>query len=37
VVFGVGDPPARANSIKVEDEGDAARVILDYLVERELA
>jgi electron transfer flavoprotein beta subunit len=37
VVFGVGDPPARANSIKVEDDGDAARVVFEYLIERELA
>jgi electron transfer flavoprotein beta subunit len=36
VVLSVGEPPARANSIKVEDDGDAARTILDYLVENQL-
>ena len=37
VVLAVGAPPARAGARTVTDEGDAARVILDYLVERELA
>ena len=37
VVLAVGTPPARAGARTVTDEGDAARVILDYLVERELA
>jgi electron transfer flavoprotein beta subunit len=36
VVLTVAEPPARANSIKVEDDGDAARVIFDYLVHRQL-
>jgi electron transfer flavoprotein beta subunit len=37
VVLAVAAPPTRANSIKIEDDGNAARVILDYLVERHLA
>ena len=32
----IADPPARANSIKVEDNGNAAQDILDYLVEKHL-
>src|SRR5579862_5950080 len=35
-VLRVGEPPARANSIKVEDEGMAAEVIRDFLVEKQL-
>jgi electron transfer flavoprotein beta subunit len=37
VVLAIAEPPARAHSIKVEDDGNAATVILDYLVERQLA
>jgi electron transfer flavoprotein beta subunit len=37
VVLTVGAPPARPDARTVTDEGDAARVILDYLVERQLA
>jgi electron transfer flavoprotein beta subunit len=36
-VLGVGDPPARVNSIRVEDDSNAAQVILDFLVEKQLA
>jgi electron transfer flavoprotein beta subunit len=36
-VLAVGAPPARPDARTVTDEGDAARVILDYLVERQLA
>jgi electron transfer flavoprotein beta subunit len=36
-VLSVGDPPGRAHSIKVEDDGNAAQVIFDYLTERQLA
>jgi electron transfer flavoprotein beta subunit len=36
-VLSVGPPPARPDARTVTDEGDAARVILDYLVERQLA
>jgi len=37
VVLAVGQPPGRANAVKVDDDGDVARVIFDYLVERNLA
>lgn len=37
IVLAVGEPPPRANSTIVEDEGDAARVVFGYLVERQLA
>jgi electron transfer flavoprotein beta subunit len=36
VVLSAADPPPRANSTKVEDNGDAAQVILDYLIEKQL-
>ena len=36
-VLAVAQPPSRPNSIKVEDDGDAAQVILDYLAARQLA
>jgi electron transfer flavoprotein beta subunit len=36
IVIGVSEPPVRANATKVEDDGDAARVIFDYLVARQL-
>jgi electron transfer flavoprotein beta subunit len=35
-VLGVGAPPARANTVKVEDDGNAAQVIVDFLVEKQL-
>jgi electron transfer flavoprotein beta subunit len=35
-VLGMSDPPARANSVRVEDDGSAAQVICDFLAEREL-
>jgi electron transfer flavoprotein beta subunit len=37
VVLAVGQPPSRLNSIKVEDDGDAAQVIFDYLIAKQLA
>jgi electron transfer flavoprotein beta subunit len=37
VVLGVGAPPARAGAVTIEDEGTAAKAIVDYLAERELA
>ena len=33
---GLGEPPSRGDTIKIEDEGDAAQKILDFLVERKL-
>jgi electron transfer flavoprotein beta subunit len=35
-VLGLGEPPSRGETIKIEDEGDAAQKILDFLVERKL-
>ncbi len=35
-VLNVADPPARANSSLIEDSGDAAQAIFDFLVERQL-
>ena len=35
-VISLGEPPSRGETIKIEDEGDAARKILDFLVERKL-
>jgi electron transfer flavoprotein beta subunit len=35
-VLGLGDPPSRGETIKIEDDGDAAQKILDFLVERKL-
>jgi len=35
-VLGLGVPPTRANSVTVEDDGNAARVICDFLVEKQL-
>jgi electron transfer flavoprotein beta subunit len=35
-VIGLGEPPSRGETIKIEDEGDAAQKILDFLVERKL-
>ena len=36
VVLALADPPARGDSMKIEDEGDAAGKILEYLSERKL-
>jgi electron transfer flavoprotein beta subunit len=36
VVLGVETPPARAGAVTIEDDGAAARAIVDYLVERDL-
>jgi electron transfer flavoprotein beta subunit len=36
VVLALTDPPARGDSVKIEDEGDAADKILAYLSERKL-
>jgi len=33
----LGDPPSRGETMKIEDEGDAAEKILEFLVERKLA
>ncbi|MGE0025906.1 MAG: electron transfer flavoprotein subunit beta/FixA family protein [Thermoleophilia bacterium] len=35
-VIALGEPPSRGDTIKIEDEGDAAQKILDFLVERKL-
>jgi len=35
-VLGFGEPPARANSIKVEDDGSAAEAIRDFLAKKQL-
>ena len=35
-VLGLGVPPTRANSVTVEDDGNAARVICDFLLEKHL-
>jgi electron transfer flavoprotein beta subunit len=35
-VLGFGQPPARANSRRIEDDGIAAEVIRDFLVEKQL-
>ena len=35
-VYAVGEPPPRGDSLKIEDEGDAAEKIVDYLAERKL-
>jgi electron transfer flavoprotein beta subunit len=36
VVLALADPPSRGDSVKIEDEGDAADKILAYLAERKL-
>jgi electron transfer flavoprotein beta subunit len=36
VVIAITEPPARANAIKLVDDGDTAKVILDFLVKRHL-
>jgi electron transfer flavoprotein beta subunit len=35
-VYAIGDPPARGESRRIEDDGDAAEAILEYLVEKKL-
>lgn len=35
-VYTLNDPPARADSKKIEDDGNAAQAILDFLVEKRL-
>jgi electron transfer flavoprotein beta subunit len=35
-VYAVGDPPARGESRRIEDNGDAAQAVLDYLTEKKL-
>jgi electron transfer flavoprotein beta subunit len=35
-VLELGPPPSRGDQVKIEDDGDAAQKILDYLVERRL-
>ena len=36
-VRAIADPPARANAVRVEDHDGAAQVIVDFLVEKQLA
>jgi electron transfer flavoprotein beta subunit len=36
-VLGIADPPGRINAVKMKDEGNAARIIVDFLVEKQLA
>jgi electron transfer flavoprotein beta subunit len=35
-VLAVGEPPARGESRRIEDDGDAAQAILEYLNEKKL-
>src|SRR5947209_4996968 len=35
-VYALADPPARGDSLKIEDDGSAAQVILDFLAEKRL-
>jgi electron transfer flavoprotein beta subunit len=35
-VLTIGEPPTRANSTKIEDDGNAAQAIVDYLVGKQL-
>jgi electron transfer flavoprotein beta subunit len=35
-VYGVGEPPPRGDSLKIEDDGAAAEKIVEYLAERKL-
>jgi len=35
-VLGLGEPPARANATRIDDDGNAARAIADYLAQRQL-
>jgi electron transfer flavoprotein beta subunit len=36
VVLGIGSPPSRAAGVRVEDEAEAARAIVEFLAERQL-
>jgi electron transfer flavoprotein beta subunit len=35
-VYAIGEPPARGESRRIEDDGDAAEAILEYLAEKKL-
>ena len=35
-VYALADPPARGDSIKIEDDGSAAQKIVDFLAEKKL-
>jgi electron transfer flavoprotein beta subunit len=35
-VYAVGEPPPRGESRRIEDNGDAAEAILEYLAEKKL-
>jgi electron transfer flavoprotein beta subunit len=35
-VLAIGEPPVRVNAIKVEDDGDAAQLIIGFLAEKQL-
>lgn len=35
-VIGIAEPPARVNSVKVDDEANASKAILEFLVEKQL-
>ena len=35
-VLAIGDPPARADARKIEDDGNAAQAIVDFLAEKRL-
>ena len=35
-VYGLNDPPARGDSKKIEDDGNAAQAVLDFLAEKRL-
>jgi electron transfer flavoprotein beta subunit len=35
-VYALHDPPARGDSVKIEDDGTAAQKIVDFLVEKKL-
>ena len=36
-VYALNDPPARGDSKKIEDDGNAAQAIVDFLAEKRLA
>ena len=33
-VYALGDPPARGDTVKIEDDGSGAEKILDFLLEK---
>jgi hypothetical protein len=35
-VHALADPPSRGESVRIEDDGDAAEKIVEYLAERKL-